>query len=61
MRTLEMQTRLSVMLAVMGLLLAVAPLWAHHAFQAEFDQKKPVSLQGKVTGWGRTLLETLEA
>jgi Family of unknown function (DUF6152) len=25
------------------------PLWAHHAFQAEFDDKKPVHLIGKVT------------
>jgi len=37
-----------------GLVLAAAlamsvPLWAHHAFQAEFDDKKPVHLIGKVT------------
>ena len=29
---------------------AAAPLWAHHAFEAEFDQKRPVHLKGKVTG-----------
>jgi hypothetical protein len=30
-------------------LLAAAPLWAHHAFAAEFDGKKPVKLEGTVT------------
>lgn len=33
-----------------GLVLAVVPLRAHHAFAAEFDIKKPVTLQGTVTG-----------
>ena len=32
-----------------GLLLAAVPLWAHHAFAAEFDISKPVKLQGVVT------------
>src|SRR5215470_10221267 len=27
----------------------VLPMWAHHAFQAEFDDKKPVHLKGTVT------------
>jgi hypothetical protein len=32
-----------------GLILAVAPAWAHHAFAAEFDAKKPVHLEGVVS------------
>jgi hypothetical protein len=33
----------------LGLLLAAAPMWAHHAFAAEFDIGKPVTLTGTVT------------
>jgi hypothetical protein len=36
-------------LGLLGLLLAAAPLWSHHAFEAEFDAAKPVKLQGRVT------------
>ena len=38
-----MKTRL-----LCGAVLAAAalPVWAHHAFSAEFDEKKPVKLQG---------------
>ena len=39
------------MLGLAGLLAAVAPAWAHHAFAAEFDEKKPLKLQGIVTKW----------
>jgi len=36
------------MLGLAGLLAAVAPAWAHHAFAAEFDAQKPVKLKGTV-------------
>jgi Family of unknown function (DUF6152) len=32
-----------------GLLTAVSPVWAHHAFAAEYDGKKQVHLEGVVT------------
>ena len=34
---------------VLLMISAGAPAWAHHAFAAEFDAKKPVKLQGTVT------------
>ena len=43
-----MKTNL-VMLISAGLLLAAAPVWAHHSFAAEFDAKKPIKLTGTVT------------
>ena len=43
-----MRAKLSVLFAL-AVLPAAAPVWAHHAFAAEFDIKKPVTLRGKVT------------
>ena len=44
-----MPTKLNVACAVLGLWIAAAPVRAHHAFAAEFDEKKPVKLRGTVT------------
>lgn len=34
-----------------GLMCAVLPVWAHHAFSAEFDVGKPLTLQGTLVKW----------
>ena len=37
------------LLVTAGLLIAAAPLFAHHAFSAEFDANAPVKLEGPIT------------
>ena len=44
-----MRTTLAAALAAVALLLAGAPVRAHHAFAAEFDVSRPITLRGMVT------------
>ena len=41
--------RKTVHLAAVAILVAAAPSLAHHAFSAEFDQAKPVKVQGEIS------------
>jgi hypothetical protein len=43
-----MRNKLVLALGAASLLMAAAPVWAHHAFAAEFDAQKPVKLKGTV-------------
>ena len=44
-----MKTQLAVAGVVVGLVLAVAPIRAHHSFAAEFDVNQPITLKGTLS------------
>jgi len=45
----KLTSKLALAVAGLGLLASAAPVWAHHAFAAEFDSTKPIKLHGTVT------------
>jgi hypothetical protein len=49
-----MRTKLLAVAAGAALLLAAAPVGAHHAFAAEFDAAKAVKVRGAVVKWEMT-------
>ena len=44
-----MVRRRCLFLCLAGVVLVCAPLWAHHAFEAEYDRNQPVTMTGTVT------------
>ncbi len=44
-----MVRRRCLFLCLAGVALVCAPLWAHHAFEAEYDRNQPVTMTGTVT------------
>jgi hypothetical protein len=44
-----MKIKQMILMAGAGAVLSAVPAWAHHAFAAEFDAKKPIHLEGVVS------------
>ena len=44
-----MRAKGSVLVVGLGLLVAAVPVLAHHSFEAEYDQNKPIKVSGTVT------------
>src|SRR5215470_4300688 len=48
-RTDIMRKTFAVLIAALAILAIAVPVWAHHAFAAEFDASKPVKFKATVT------------
>jgi hypothetical protein len=46
-----MRTNLKIAIIGIAFMLAAVPVWAHHAFSAEFDINLPLTLEGTLTRW----------
>ena len=46
-----MRRKVACLIVGLGVLLAAAPVSTHHAFSAEFDIEKPLTLTGKLVRW----------
>lgn len=45
----QLRTKMILFIAACGMLATALPVGAHHAFAAEFDETKPLTLKGTVT------------
>jgi len=50
-RRYHMRSRTAVLVGCVSLFVTAAPMWAHHAFAAEFDASQPIRLEGTIKKW----------